>query len=228
MRKLAVLFMALSLCILAIPAMAEDEPGDPNSLLPGDNIWISISPMEAHPMYIDRPAPVIPTIPGYPIRVAVYSNPYRYLTTDEDDNPIWAEIYDPNTQNFSVTDLKAFTKDQITLRLPNETDSGSPALTGASYTKVHMENDYKYEYVFYVRDLSNLDSSVERLFFVADNGVDKYQGSGLVKVTETSQSGGGKKGSSPKGGAGGSDNNRNNGGGPDDSKPQGPNQGGKK
>ncbi|MCC4766300.1 hypothetical protein FXW07_06640 [Methanosarcina sp. DH1] len=198
MRQIMALIMALALCIIAMPAMAEEEePSEPNELLsPDDNIWISISPMEEHPMYIDRPAPIIPTIPGYPIRVAVYSNPYKYLTTDEYDNPIWAEIYDPSIDNFSVTKLKDFTKAQITLRLPSDTDSEYPALTGASYTKVHMENDYKYEYVFYVRDLSYLDSSVNRLFFVADNGIDCYQGSGLVKVTETSQKGGGGNGGS--------------------------------
>ncbi|WP_342677568.1 hypothetical protein [Methanofollis sp. UBA420] len=77
MNKIVVFFAALALCILAVPAMASEEgSGDPNAFAsPGDNIRISISPMEAHPMYIDRLAPVIPTIPGYPIRVAVYSNP---------------------------------------------------------------------------------------------------------------------------------------------------------
>ncbi|WP_048133716.1 hypothetical protein, partial [Methanosarcina sp. 1.H.T.1A.1] len=202
MRQITALIMALALCILAMPAMAEDEePSDPKTLLsPGDNIWISISPMEAHPMYIDRPAPIIPTIPSYPIRVAVYSNPYKYLTTDEDGNPIWGEIYDEDAPDFSVTTLKAFAKDKITLRLPSGTSPEEviyPALTGASYTKVHMENDYKYEYVFYVKDLSYLDSSVERLFFVVE-GTDGivYQGSGLVSVTETSQKGGGGSGGS--------------------------------
>ncbi len=188
MRKLAVLFLTLLLCILTVPAMAgEEDPTEKGLLSEGDNIWISISPMESHPMFVDRPAPVIPTIPGYPIRVAVYSNPYRYLTTDEDGVAIWAEIYDPNAPNFSVSDLAPFmNSNKIELRVPGDT-------TGATYSTVHTESDYKYQFVFYVRDISALDSSVDRLFFVAVNEDEtiEYQGSGLVKVTETSQSGGG-------------------------------------
>lgn len=218
MRKFAVLFLTLLLCIFAIPAIAEEDEGGANELFGEDSIWIAISPMESHPMFVDRPYAVIPTIPGYPIRVAVYSNPYKYLTTDEDGDAIWDEIYDPYAPNFSVSSLNDFTKEQITIRVPNANNPESPASSGASYETLHTENDYKWQYVFYVRDLDDLDANVERLFFVADNGVNYYQGSGVVKVTATSQIGGGggkpdNTGSSGKPDNTGSSNSDKKGGG---------------
>lgn len=238
MKKIMVLGLAL-LCIFSMPAMAHDEGDEPleqkNWLLDGDNIWISISPMEAHPMYIDRPAPIIPTIPGYPIRVAVYSNPFIYstLVLNETTGEYESEtvvVEDESAMEFDVTCLDDFGPTEIQLRLPDADDPGKPADSGPGYSKKHTESDFKYEYVFYVRDLDYLDSRVERLFFVADNEVDYYQGSGLVKVTETSQSGGGSSG--PKSGSGGGNSDKNDGNdnndGSDDSNPKGPKQGGKK
>ncbi len=213
MKKIMVLGLAL-LCIFSIPAMAHDE-GDElleqkNWLLEGDDIWISISPMEAHPMYIDRPEPVIPTIPGYPIRVAVYSNPYIYSTlvlneTTGEYESVTVVIEDESAMEFDVTSLDNFEQSEIQLRLPDADDPDKPADSGPGYSKKHTESDFKYEYVFYVRDLDYLDSSVKRLFFVADNGVNNYQGSGLVQVTETSQSGGGSSGPIRGSGGGNSD-----------------------
>ena len=195
MRKFAVLFLTLLLCILAIPAMAGDdnegEEGSTGFLSPGDNIWIAISPIEEHPMNTDRPFAIIPIIPGYPIRVAVYSNPYHYLTTVDGD-PDWGEINDTDAPAFEVSWLDNFEPGQITIRLPDAADPTSPADTGAVYKKVHTESDDKWQYVFYVRDLDGLNANVDRLFFVVedDSGI-VYQGSGEVQVTATSQSGGG-------------------------------------
>lgn len=210
MKKLTILILAIGLCLLTVPVMAEDEEPVANTLYPGDNIWIAISPMESHPMYIDRPAAIIPTIPGYPIRIAVYSNPYNYLATDENNEPIWATITDESDQaieNFDVTvlgDLETNPRYTISLRLPNPAHPDEPYQpspeVGAIYSKVHQENDYKWEYVFYVRDLDGLNADVERLFFVVEktkiDGSKKiiYQGSGAVKVTSTSQKDGGNGG----------------------------------
>jgi hypothetical protein len=201
MKKLTILILAIGLCLLTAPVMAEDEEPTANTLFGDDNIWIAISPMEAHPMYIDRPAPVIPTIPGYPIRVAVYSNPYHYLTRDGDGTPIEEEIYDENAPDFEVAVLGPLmdsAKYTFSLRLPDTADPTKPSSNDdAVYSKVHQENDDKWEYVFYVRDLDDLNANVERLFFVVEktrnDGTKKifYQGSGAVKVTSTSQQGGG-------------------------------------
>lgn len=202
MKKILIPLIALALCISIAPVMAEEEPGDPKTFLsPDDNIWISISPMESHPMYIDRPAPTIPTIPGYPIRVAVYSNPYKYATIDENGNAVLVEINDPNAPEFNVSDLTPFLNGDITLRVNNRTNVEYPADSGAEYKTLHQENDYKWEFVFYVRNMDELDSTVDRFFFVAEDDVGiQYQGSGLVSVRETSQSGGGKDEQEPSNG----------------------------
>lgn len=204
MKKLAFLVLAIGLCLLTAPVMAsEEDEGGANSLYQGDNIWIAISPMESHPMYVDRPAAIIPTIPGYPIRVAVYSNPYKYLTTDEDNNPIWGEIYDESAPDFDVTDLGDYSADRITLRVPADpsADILMPASDGAVYKKVHTESGYKWQYVFYVRDMDTLTANIDRLFFCVEdeNGNIEFRGSGAVMVTATSKSGGG---GSPPGGKG--------------------------
>lgn len=220
MKKLTILILAIGLCLLTAPVMAHeegDEPAEGDSLFEGDNIWIAISPMESHPMYVDRPAAIIPTIPGYPIRVAVYSNPYDYLTTDEDNNAIWGQIYDEDAPDFDVTDLGPLmskTRFTFSLRVPDVADSTKPSSNDdAVYSTVHQESDDKWQYVFYVRDLEGLNADVERLFFVVEktklDGSKKivYQGSGVVKVTSTSQKGGG--GSSPEGKGSGSGSGKN-------------------
>ena len=125
MRQITAFIMALALCILAMPAMAEDEePSEPNTLLsPDDNIWIAISPMEVHPMYIDRPYAIIPTIPEYPIRVAVYGNPYNYSiinsTTGLAELVTIVDDGEQAVQDFEVSSLQDL---KITLRRPDKND----------------------------------------------------------------------------------------------------------
>ncbi|WP_342677570.1 hypothetical protein [Methanofollis sp. UBA420] len=111
------------------------------------------------------------------------------------------EIYDEEAPNFTVSSLDDVPKEDITFGLPDPDDPASPAADGAVYGKVHTESDYKYEYVFYVRDLAYLDTSVERLLFVAEGDDGTYPGLGLIKVTQT-RGGGGRPDNTGGGGSG--------------------------
>ncbi|WMW23283.1 hypothetical protein RE476_05495 [Methanolobus mangrovi] len=202
-NKIVVLFLIL--CISAVPAMAheeDEEPTEVNELFQDDNIWIAISPIETHPLYIDRPTAIIPLIQDYPIRVAVYSNPYYYSTINSDGTASIVKVYDEDAEDFSLSELANYMNEDkerftLTLRLPDANNPSKPGDTGAVFSNVHTESDYKYQFVFYVKDLPDIDSNVERLFLVAEKTrldgkkVIVYQGSGAVTVTAASKKGGG-------------------------------------
>lgn len=208
MKKLTILAIAIGLCILSAPVMAHDNGGEPSegkSLYGGDNIWIAISPMESHPMYIDRPNAVIPTISGYPIRVAVYSNPYVSSTLDENNGAVTVVEHDTNAMDFDVTSLTDYPKKSITLRIPNSENPAIPSTIGAVYAKVHTESKFKWQYVFYVRDMEELNANINRLFFCVtdETGEIIYRGSGSIMVTGGSGSSSDATKGNGRGGSGG-------------------------
>lgn len=160
MRLTTALIIAVTLCIIAIPAMAGEEPKDLND---GDNIWIAISPTESHPALVDRPYAVIPLVAEYRIKVAVYSNPYDDIDYIDDEID--------SGGSFEVTSLVS-----STARLTDQNGNT------AEVYDVHEESEDKYTYIFLVKDFDlRPGAGKQRLIFTAEDGVgNTYQGSGLV------------------------------------------------